>query len=208
MTVINSELYRLKTRLQLLASIIRNKRDVSLDFVRSIDLNQSGESKADGGIMSDQTDWAHGWHTANLSLCLLFLRLIARKDPTEVSELDGLEDQMCTLTLIIKEKCDYSFDLVWYASRRPEDFELAIVRAEVERKYPDHVRSFENNPDWTHGWNSAHLALSRLLLAIINADEEVHKMNEMDQMDGEEHHLYTVDDYIRDQIEEYPCLDS
>jgi hypothetical protein len=160
--------------------------------------------------MSDQTDWAHGWYTANLYLCLLFLRLIACDNPTDVSELEGLEDQMCTLTRIIKEKCDYSFDLVWYARRQPEDFELAIVRqnvAEVERKYPDHVCSFENNPDWTHGWNSSHLALSRLLLGIIDAEDEVRNINEASEENDEEHHVYSVDDCIRDQIEEYPFLD-
>jgi hypothetical protein len=158
-------------------------------------------------MSGDQTDWNHGWNSANLLQSLLFLRIIAR----EGSELERLESKMATLKLIIKEKCDYSFDLVWYARRRPEDFELAIVRqnvAEVERKYPDHVRSYENNPNWTHGWNSAHLALSRLLLAIMSADEEVCKMNEVDEENGEDHHVYTVDDYIRDQIEEYPCLDS
>lgn len=130
----------------------------------------------------------------------------------ENARLKKFKQAIHVLKRVIADKCDFSDDLVWYGRSglhvTNNDPVAARARRRIERKYPAKVQEYKESPDWTHGYNSACLALSRLMLDVVDADEQVTAMNEQDKERGEEGEPWTVEVYIEQAIEEYPCLDT
>ena len=65
--------------------------------------------------------------------------------------------------------------------------------------------------DWQHGYNSACLALSRLVNSIIKADDNLKMINktiEDDDDDDNSDKMMTFDEYIQNEIDDYPSLDT
>ncbi len=129
-----------------------------------------------------------------------------------LTELELLRKKLTFLETVIKSKCDYSFDLVWLARKRPEDLKLLSVKRSIEKietKYPDKVAELESDDsDWYHGYNSACLALSRLVLGILDVDKQVESWRINHDENQETGSYMTIDDCLKDLVDEYPMLDS
>lgn len=123
-------------------------------------------------------------------------------------ENERLKKRLELLKTVITDKCGYADELVWYARSQPDNPVAQPAQRKVEVKWPQHVQKLtEDETNWQHGYNSACLALSRLLLDIVDADARVADLNAQDE-DDEESPKMTTDDYIKQAIAEYPFLDT
>lgn len=146
------------------------------------------------------------------------------KSVSQLAELQDenkrLRERLELLEKVIKQKTDYAWDLVWYARSDPQEPIGEMHRREVEEKYPKEVKNLESkDSNWHHGFNSGCLALRNLFMEILHAEDTVAGINEdiekeharidFDSDDEDtEPQLLTVDEYIKQIIDEYPQLDT
>lgn len=102
----------------------------------------------------------------------------------------------------LSEIKDKYFDLVWYARKSDEDREeIPAVDQEmtrIEKSYPHDIHNLFHNPDWTHGFNSGALAISRLISAY---EEESDK--ESDSFDSDSENSDTENENSDERFEKY-----
>lgn len=140
---------------------------------------------------------------------MVALILLDKRLNKVMQENDRLKKKLAVLERVIQDKCDYAHDLVWFARADPSRGSSAKHVQEVEQQHPQHVEAYRRAPSWQHGYNSACLALSRLLLDILHAEQAVADLNaQTDDDDPAEAAPMTVEDYIEHALEEYPLLDT
>ena len=132
----------------------------------------------------------------------------AEENINQIKEENGrLKKRLELIETVIKDKTDYSWDLVWYARSHPNEPLGEKGRQEVEEKYPEKVEELKGkDTNWHHGYNSAALALSRLVLGLIHAEEDAAKVINVggdSDCDG-----IPVEDMIQYEIEQYPMTDT
>ena len=68
------------------------------------------------------------------------------------------------------------FDLVWYARKSPEHFDIPKVKENMDRidnLYPTEVEGlYGEHSDWNHGFNSGMLAGLRYVIALYESGKE------------------------------------
>ena len=73
-----------------------------------------------------------------------------------------------TTKVEVEKMMEKYLSLVWYARKRPEDYAIKGVEAEVksvEFLYPEEVKQLKGkHSDWQHGFNSGMLAATRFFL--------------------------------------------
>jgi hypothetical protein len=79
------------------------------------------------------------------------------------------------------ERCDFYFDLVWYARNDKTDpshpGREAIER--IRREHPDQVAALcGESSDWHHGFNSGCLAMVRFALGLMGRAEDAESAEE------------------------------
>lgn len=134
--------------------------------------------------------------------------LLGKRFNEVMQENDRLKKKLAVLERVIHDKCDYANDLVWFARADPGRGSSTKHIQEVEQQHPQHVEAYHAAPDWQHGYNSACLALSRLLLDILHAEQAVADLNAQVEEDDPEAEPMTVADYVEQALEEYPFLDT
>lgn len=113
-----------------------------------------------------------------------------------------------TLDEKLSELSNKYFDFVWYARKFPEDREnipaVDTHMTRIEKQYPKEIQDYDNNPDWTHGFNSGALAIVRLIHSYaldLDWNDSV-----PDDEDGE--YVMTRDTEIEMAEEMFPMLDT
>ena len=78
-------------------------------------------------------------------------------------------------------------DLVWYARSNAMKYpdmaaQIFKAQAQIERKYPDDIKKFNENSDWQHGFNSGMLACIRFIYAMDDdgLEEAIENFPELD----------------------------
>jgi hypothetical protein len=99
----------------------------------------------------------------------------------------------------LSSKIEKYCDLVWYAR---SDSDLPIVKQErlkMREKYPEIKNGISS---WGHGFNTGVLSTARLSLDILCSDEFLEEISEGSNS------LEEIEDYINQQIQEFPNADS
>ncbi len=79
---------------------------------------------------------------------------------------------------LMQENSEKYCSLVWYARANPEKlleeerYEILQSLKNLEKKYPEEIKSLGEDDNWSHGFNSGMLACSRLYLEMIEGDAE------------------------------------
>jgi len=125
----------------------------------------------------------------------------------------------------LEEIRDKYFDLVWYARSNDEDREeipeVDRQMTRVENSYPEEIHDLFHTPDWSHGFNSGALAISRLISAYEEEteaeDSDNEDFNDSDQEFSEnsddsdekfEKYFFSRKGQIEMAENEFPMLDT
>lgn len=125
----------------------------------------------------------------------------------------------------LKEIENKYFDLVWYARKTDEDRETIPVvdkhMTRIEEEYPDEIHELTvYMPEWSHGFNSGALAISRLISAYteesekeLNSDSDNENSSDQEESneDSDENfrkYFYSRKGQIEMAENDFPMLDT